>query len=166
MKLHWSIFALMTVLAWGMYGTLLNWGAMGFHHDRIKAFLFVGIAYFLVAVLAPLVIIAINGSGFNFSEFPKGITWSLIAGVAGAIGALTVLFALSNNIPPGATPKQAASAASQVMSLVFAGAPVVAAIFGIIMNPPKDGLGALDWRFLVGMVLAASGGAMVTLFKP
>ena len=165
MKLHWALFALMTVVSWGVYGTFLNWGAIGFEHDRIKAFLFVGVAYFLVAVLVPLGIIAVNGSGFDFQNHPDGIKWSLIAGTAGALGALTVLFALSNN-PLSLDKKTGALAASQVMSLVFAGAPVVAAVFGLIMKPPAGGWATLDWKFILGIVMAASGGALVTLFKP
>lgn len=158
--MHWSIFALMTVLSWGVYGAFLARGAKGFEDDRIKAFLFVGVAYLLVAVLAPLLIIVVKGSGFDFGKHPAGVKWSLIAGTVGALGALTVLFALNSN------PVQGPIGASQVMSLVFAGAPVVAAIYGLIMNPPKEGWGSISPVFIAGIVLAAAGGALVTLFKP
>ncbi len=166
MKLHWVIFALATVLCWGLYGALLNWGAAGFHHDRIKAFLFVGVAYFLVAVLAPAAIIAINGSGFDFGKSPEGIKWSLIAGTAGAIGALTLLYALSGNIPKGATPAEAGLGAAQVMAVVFAGAPVVAALFAVYLKSQQPGASvAIKPMFIVGILLSAAGGAIVTLFK-
>ncbi len=161
MKLHWSIYALMTVVAWGFYGPFLNFGAQGFAHDRYKAFLFVGVAYLLVAVLAPLAIIAISGKGFDFGKFPEGIKWSLIAGVVGAFGALAVLFAL------GANPEKGPIAASQVMSLVFAGAPIVAALYGIVLKMQQsDAAIKLNPLFIVGIVLGAAGGALVTLFKP
>src|SRR5437762_1649924 len=113
----WVAFALMTVLTWGVYGALLNWGAIGFEHNRIKAFLFVGVAYFLIAVLAPLIYLIATGQGFNFAS--AGIKWSLLAGTAGALGALTVLFALNMN-PLSAQKGGGPLAASQVMSLVFA----------------------------------------------
>ena len=48
----------MTVVSWGVYGAFLHTGQMGMSdaaNGRYKAFLFVGIAYFLTAVLAPLV---------------------------------------------------------------------------------------------------------------
>ena len=163
MKLHWSIFALMTVFTWGIYGAFLNKGAMGFEHDRIKAFLFVGVAYFLVAVLVPLIIIAVNGSGFDFMKHPEGIKWSLIAGIMGAIGALTVLFALSA-ATKGGTP--APVAASQVMSLVFAGAPIVAALYGIYIKMQTTEIKSINPIFIIGLLLGAAGGALVTLFKP
>jgi len=151
----WVIFALVTVCTWGLYGAFLHKGAQGFNNDRMKAFLFVGVAYFLIAVIAPIIVIAVNGSKFEFAG--EGIKWSLFAGVLGAVGALAVLFALNTN------PTKGPAAASQVMSLIFAGAPMVAAVFGI-MN--KQESTPLDWRFITGLVLAASGGALVTLFKP
>ena len=160
MKLHWAAYAMMTVLAWGVYGAFLAKGAEGFGNDRIKAFLFVGIAYLLVAVLAPVAYIAVNGTGFDFGSHPEGIKWSLIAGTMGAIGALTVLFALNTN------PERGPVAASQVMSLVFAGAPIVAAIYGLILKYQAGKLGAINPVFIVGLLLAATGGALVTLFKP
>jgi drug/metabolite transporter (DMT)-like permease len=159
----WAVFALMTVLTWGLYGAFLNKGAVGFDHDRMKAFLFVGVAYFLIAVLGPLILIAVNGKEPKWEFKPEGIKLSLFAGSLGAIGALTVLIAL--NTHPLTAEKQPAMAASQVMSLVFAGAPIVAAIYGIVTRKAQGELN-LDWRFITGLVLAASGGAMVTIFKP
>ena len=53
----WLAFALMTVVSWGLYGVFLHSGQAGMADPalgRYKAFLFVGIAYFLTAVLAPL----------------------------------------------------------------------------------------------------------------
>ncbi len=161
--MHWVAYALMTVVSWGLYGAFLNRGAKGFEHDRMKAFFFVGVAYMLIAVLAPLAVILKRGAGLDFFSYPQGVKWSLIAGIAGALGAFTVLFALSENPVTKLSP---ATGASQVMSLVFAGAPIVAAVYGLMINPPKDGLGSLDWRFIAGLVLAAGGGALVTMFKP
>ena len=56
----WLGYALLTVLAWGVYGILLHTGQTSMAdsvNGRYKAFLFVGIAYFLTAVLAPLVVL-------------------------------------------------------------------------------------------------------------
>ena len=66
----WLIFALMTVSCWGLYGVFLHSGQLGMAdpvNGRYKAFLFVGIAYFLVAVLAPLAILAVSGAGLALS---------------------------------------------------------------------------------------------------
>ena len=61
--LAWLTYALMTVAAWGVYGVFLHSGQMEMKDPamgRYKAFLFVGIAYFLTAVLAPLAILRLK----------------------------------------------------------------------------------------------------------
>ena len=58
--LTWLSYALMTVVAWGIYGVFLHTGQSGMGdpvNGRYKAFLFVGIAYFITAVLAPLALL-------------------------------------------------------------------------------------------------------------
>ena len=52
-------------------------------NGRYKAFLFVGIAYFLTAVLAPLFLLMARGAAFS-GYTASGAWWSLIAGIAGA----------------------------------------------------------------------------------
>ena len=58
--MKWLVFSLMTVASWGVYGIFLHKGQMLMGdavNGRYKAFLFVGIAYFITAVLAPLAIL-------------------------------------------------------------------------------------------------------------
>ena len=55
--LSWLVFALSTVLCWGFYGVLLHSGQIAMSdpaQGRYKAFLLVGVAYVVTAVLAPL----------------------------------------------------------------------------------------------------------------
>jgi hypothetical protein len=42
----------------------------------------------------------------------------------------------------------------------------VNAIVGIAMHPPKGGFSAIPIPFILGILLAALGGFMVTKFKP
>lgn len=152
----WLVFALLTVGAWGLYGVFLHGGqvAMGDPaHGRYKAFLFVGIAYFLTAVVAPLALLAAGGASWSFPV--KGALWSLAAGIVGAAGAFCVLLAFGAKGSPAV-----------VMSIVFAGAPVVNAVVALALHPPAGGFGALRWQFVAGILLAAVGGCLVTLFKP
>jgi len=154
--LAWLTYALMTVAAWGVYGIFLHSGQTLMKdpaNGRYKAFLFVGIAYFLTAVLAPLVVLWLRGATWDFT--PAGSWWSLIAGIVGAIGAFCVLLAFG----AGGTP-------SVVMAIVFAGAPIINAVVALSMHPPAGGWGAIRWPFFAGIVLAAVGGALVTLYKP
>lgn len=153
----WLTFALLTVLTWGIYGVFLHNGqsAMGDPiNGRYRAFLFVGVAYFLTAVLAPLAMLWMRGA--SFSAFPGlGIAWSLLAGTVGAIGAFGVLLAFGAKGSPAV-----------VMSIVFAGAPIVNAFTAIAFHPPAGGLRSLSWQFLLGIALAAVGGFLVTRYKP
>jgi hypothetical protein len=52
------------------------------------------------------------------------------------------------------------------MSIVFAGAPVVNAVYTIWQHPPPGGLSAIRPQFFLGILLAALGGFLVTYFKP
>ena len=152
----WLGFALMTVVSWGCYGVFLHTGQLAMAdpiNGRYKAFLFVGIAYFITAVLAPLAILWANGATWSFPA--RGLTWSLIAGTVGAAGAFFVLLAFGSQGTP-----------TVVMSIVFAGAPVVNAFVAYAFHPPAGGLATVRWQFVLGIVLAATGGALVSLYRP
>lgn len=158
------MFALLTVLSWGVYGILLHKGqtlmqsADGPKVDptllRYKAFLFVGIAYFLTAVLAPLFMLMGKGEAFTGYTM-AGASWSLIAGIAGAIGAFGVLLAFGANGKPPV-----------VMAIIFAGAPLVNALLSTFLHPPANGWSSVNPRFFLGLVLAIGGGYLVARYNP
>ena len=52
------------------------------------------------------------------------------------------------------------------MSIIFAGAPIVNAVVALALHPPAGGYGSIKPQFLVGILLAAVGGTLVTLYKP
>ncbi|MFV1994567.1 MAG: hypothetical protein ACC661_03945 [Verrucomicrobiales bacterium] len=160
MNYSWLLFAMGTVVTWGLYGIFLHSGQIGMadaENGRYKAFLFVGIAYFITAVVAPLAVLYFKGATWSF---PASGSWiSLVAGILGAAGAFFVLLALGAGIKSGTGP-------SVVMSIIFAGAPVVNAVVALSLHPPKGGWGAVPLPFYLGIVLAATGGCLVTLFKP
>ncbi len=152
----WLIYALMTVLFWGLYGIFLHAGQLGMAdsvHGRYKAFLWVGLAYFLTAVLAPAALLMMRGASWSFPL--KGLSLSLIAGLVGAAGAFCVLLAFGAKGSP-----------ATVMTIIFAGAPVVNAIIALALHPPQGGLKAIPLPFWAGMALAITGAALVTLYKP
>ncbi len=152
----WILFALMTVVCWGLYGIFLHSGQVGMAdpvNGRYNAFLWVGIAYFLIAVLAPAAFLLVNKASWAMPM--KGLLWSLIAGIVGAVGAFCVLLAFGARGHPAA-----------VMSIIFAGAPIVNAVVALSMHPPAGGFSAIRWQFLLGIALAALGGMLVTMYKP
>jgi hypothetical protein len=154
--LVWLSFALLTVVSWGLYGLLLHTGQVAMadpETGRYKAFLWVGIAYVLIAVLAPAGMLIAKGASFSMPM--KGVLWSLLAGTAGAVGAFGVLLAFGAKGHPAV-----------VMSINFAGAPVVNAIVAIAVHPPAGGVSSLRPQFLLGILLAATGGTLVSLYKP
>lgn len=154
--MNWLLFALMTVFSWGLYGILLHSGqtAMADRTNGLyKAFLFVGLAYFLTAVLAPLGMLVARKADWTFPA--SGMGWSLVAGIAGAIGAFCVLLAFAAGGKPGV-----------VMSIVFAGAPVINAVVALLLHPPAGGFGSIKPQFYLGILLAALGGCLVTFYKP
>ncbi|HTD68545.1 MAG TPA: hypothetical protein VK846_18640 [Candidatus Limnocylindria bacterium] len=157
--MNWLFFAFLTVASWGVYGVMLHQGQMGMadkENGRYMAFLWVGIAYFLVAIVGPIVMLKLQNGRLDFWAYPtKGLWWSLIAGTFGAIGAFGVLLAFGAKGTPAV-----------VMSIVFAGAPVVNAIYSLLQHPPAGGWGSIKPQFYLGILLAAVGGCLVTFYKP
>lgn len=145
----WIIFAVGAALSWGLYGPVLHQG-QGALKSPMRALLCVGVAYFLVGVIVPLISLWSQGElgGFNM----KGTLLAGAGGAVGAIGAVCVIYAFrSGGLPV------------YVMPLVFAGAPIVNALFSMLLHPPKQTPNPLLY---VGMVLAATGAGMVLYFKP
>ena len=122
-------------------------------NGRYKAFLFVGLAYFLTAVLAPLAMLLVRGADWNYPK--HGMGWSLLAGIVGAVGAFGVLLAFGAKGTPAV-----------VMAIVFAGAPIVNALYSIWQHPPDGGLRSIKPQFFLGIIFAAIGGCLVTYYKP
>ena len=160
----WLIYALLTVVSWGVYGVILHKGRgympMGSEtpHAGLKAFLFVCIAYAIIGVASAIVL---KARGSNWSLTPMGIQWSLIAGSAGAVGAFTLVLALG-----AASPIYKGAAAAAVMPIVFAGAPVINTLVAMLLHPPQGGVKALPAPFLLGCVMAAVGAFLVAKYAP
>lgn len=150
---QWLWFVLMTIVCWGLYVPMIHAGQtqIGGRSRSLWAFLMVGFAYFLVAVVVPLVLLG-NRGDLGTLPAARGSGVALAAGVLGAVGALGVILALMS----GGTP-------STVPPLVFAGAPIVAALTGMLLHRPSA---APDPRFFVGILMAAAGAALVLRYKP
>ncbi|NLF68126.1 MAG: hypothetical protein GX575_03615 [Candidatus Anammoximicrobium sp.] len=140
----------LAALCWGAYGPLLHKGQMRMAGSRLRPFLCVGLAYFVIAVLLPLPLIQFcrEPGGFNFS----GITWSLAGGAAGAIGALGIVLAFNFGGRP-----------VYVMPLVFGGAPIVNTFTAVLTAGNSSDLSPL---FLASLIVLIAGSATVLVFAP
>ena len=148
--MNWLAFVAGTVLSWGVYGAMLHQGQVKLGNP-MRALLCVGVAYFLIAVLVPVVVLASQGQGlrgFNMA----GSTSATVAGALGAIGAVCIIFAFRS----GGTP-------TYVMPLVFGGAPLVNVLYTIYLHPPKVAPNPLLY---VGFLITALGAGMVLYYKP
>lgn len=146
----WMLFAFGAALCWGMYGPTLHMGQMAMGNSSMRALLWVGIAYFLIAVIVPGTFLATKGQAGEFNL--NGSAMAGLAGGLGALGALCIIYAFINKGAP-----------AYVMPLVFGGAPVVNVTLSMILHPPKT---APDLRLWLGYVLAIAGAALVLRFKP
>jgi hypothetical protein len=138
------------VVCWGAYGPTLHKGQAAMMQSRLRPFICVGMAYFIIAVIVPNLFLAVSpeASEYNFS----GTMWSLLAGAAGAFGALGIIMAFNFGGKP-----------VFVMPLIFGGAPVVSTLITTKVNGLWGEIGAF---FLAGLMLVIAGAAMVLVFAP
>ena len=78
------LFTAMTVLCWGVYGPMLHRGQTAMAGSRLRPLICVGLAYFLIAVIVPTLLLTqwAEPGQFTFS----GTVWSLAGGAAGCWG--------------------------------------------------------------------------------
>ena len=145
----WLIFVAGAVLSWGAYGALLHLGQTQLGNP-LKALLCVGVAYFLIGVLLPVVGLSAQGGlgGFNTT----GMITATIAGALGAIGAGCIIWSFRTGGLP-----------VYVMPLVFGGAPIVNVLVTMVIHPPKSSISPMLY---VGFLLAAAGAFIVLRFRP
>jgi hypothetical protein len=152
-------FALCTALFWGTYGPLLQRG----HHlmgteGRLRPFICVGVAYLLVAIIGPIVVMYVTGidrgagvhTGWTFS----GIVWSTIAGAVGALGAFTLIMALGAGGP---------RSVAYVMPMVFGFAPMISTLTAMYFNKTFNQMSPF---FAAGLILIVAGAITILFTAP
>ena len=170
---QWLLFVAGAVLTWGAYVVTIDHGRSEFAGMRagrasvpgpvaaMRAFMFIGLAYFLLGVVFPAAYLAMNK--VDPGAYPndpgwirKGVVLSFVAGLLGAAGALCIVFAVGAAKRAGVSP-------GAVASLVFCFAPIVNVLVSMYWDPPATRPSPL---FFVGIVVAAVGAGMVLYFKP
>ena len=168
-KYLWLLFVAGAALTWGAYVVTIDQGrtklAEGLPKQytivaAMRAFLFIGLAYFVMAVLVPGLFLAMNkppakvDPGFTWS----GSAFSTVAGILGAAGALCIVFAVTYARRSGVE-----AAPLLVAPLVFSFAPIVNCLISLVVEPPEKKPSPV---FFLGLVLAAAGAFIVLKFKP
>ncbi|QDT75034.1 hypothetical protein [Lacipirellula limnantheis] len=138
------------IVCWGAYGPTLHKGQAAMMQSRLRPFICVGLAYFIIAVIVPNIILAVSPEPSEYNV--SGTMWSLLAGAAGAFGALGIIMAFNFGGKP-----------VFVMPLIFGGAPVVSTLITTKVNGLWGDIGAF---FLAGLMLVIAGAAMVLVFAP
>jgi hypothetical protein len=145
----------LTVLCWGLYGPVLQSGQVGMSLNppipvRLRPFVCVGLAYFLIGVIVPWMWLYFRGEKGDWTL--TGIVWSFAGGAVGAIGALGIILAMTFGGQP-----------IYVMPLVFGGAPVVNAFLTIYMARRIKEIGPV---FLAGLIIVVIGAVVVLVSAP
>lgn len=176
MKLQeWQFYVLLAGLSWGTYVPIIFFGGSelgGKPASRIMAILCVGLAYFVLGVVLPLILFATGvqkWSDVNITA--NGLIFSALAGAAGAIGAICVVFATKSAI--GAANADGVPPSTYkvfIAPLIFGLAPVINVLVSMIWHPKPGnwahfGFEMPGWKLIVGIVLVGLGAALVLLAK-
>ena len=146
----WLAFVAGAVLSWGVYGAMLHQGQVRLGNP-MRALLCVGVAYFLVGVVVPVITLFAQGQGLRGFN-AAGTSAATIAGTLGALGAVCIIFSFRT----GGTP-------TYVMPLVFGGAPLINVLYTMATHPPKESPSPLLY---LGYALASFGAFLVLRYKP
>jgi len=146
-----GLFIALTVVCWGSYGPLLHRGQVRMDGSRLRPLLCVGLAYFAVAVIGPILLLGTFPEPGGWQN-TSGVAWSLVAGAAGALGSLGIIYAFNFGGKP-----------IFVMPLIFGFAPVINTLTETFS---KNLFGQITTPFLVSLAMVIFGAAMVLIFAP
>jgi hypothetical protein len=140
----------LAIASWGAYGPVLHKGQAAMHHSRLRPLICVGLAYFVIAVIVPDMILAEAPEPSTYGSW--GTLWSLAGGALGAVGALGMILAFNSGGKP-----------VFVMPLVFGGAPVINTLVSISSTHQWSNVNPFFWA---GLILVVVGAVMVLAMAP
>jgi hypothetical protein len=185
MKQQWLLYVLLAGLSWGTYVPIIFFGGseLGFPGkpvspaSRILAILCVGVAYFIMAVVVPTILFVSGQQKWSdVNPTTNGLVFSSLAGVAGAVGAICVVFASKAAMDAGRAAQaidptfNPATYRMYIAPLIFGLAPVINTIISLVWHPKPGNwlsfhLEWPSWKLLLGILLVAIGAGLVLFSK-
>src|SRR4051794_10476201 len=138
----WLLYVTLAGLSWGTYVPLIFYGGSelgGKPASRLLAILCVGIAYFVLGVLFPAVYLLRLPVQQRPERNGQGLFFSALAGAAGALGAICVIFATKEAFAAGREMKLQDPGAYKlyIAPLIFGLAPVINTLVSVVWHPRK-----------------------------
>jgi drug/metabolite transporter (DMT)-like permease len=171
----WLLYVALAGLAWGTYVPLIFYGGTelgGKPGSRIMAILCVGVAYFVIAVLFPVYMFLSRQADWpETNTWTTGLVFSGLAGVAGAVGALCVIFATKSAVGAArAAELRPDTYKVFIAPLIFGLAPVINTLVSVVWHPRAGepfhfGFEPPGWKLWVGILLVGAGAALVLFSK-
>jgi hypothetical protein len=174
-KYLWLFYVALAGLSWGTYVPLIFYGGNelgGKASSRILAILCVGVAYFVIGVVFPLVYLFVMTPVEQRPDAnSNGLIFAGLAGVAGAVGAICVIFASKTATQAAVEAKlNPATFRLYIAPLIFGLAPVINTLVSLIWHPQKGepfhfGFDMPGWKLWLGIILVGAGAALVLFGK-
>lgn len=176
MNIPWWGYVILAGLSWGTYVPIIFYGGTELANKasplggRLASILCVGVAYFVLAVLIPVALMATRDD-IKPEWKANGLVFSGLAGVMGAVGAICVIFASKAAVDQaklgGVDP---ATYRIYIAPLIFALAPAINTLLSLVWHPQKDnpwrfGFDVPSWHLPLGIVLVAAGTFLVLYSK-
>lgn len=175
-NIPWWGYVILAGLAWGVYVPLIFFGGTelttrpGTIGGRLASILCVGIAYFVMAVVVPLLLMWMRDDAQPEWK-STGLIFSGLAGVAGAVGAICVIFASKAAVDAAkAEGVNPATYRMYIAPLIFALAPAINTLLSLLWHPKSGNAWIFDfeipgWKLPAGIVLVALGTFLVLMSK-
>ncbi|MBA4191567.1 MAG: hypothetical protein C0467_26605 [Planctomycetaceae bacterium] len=175
-NIPWWGYVILAGLAWGTYVPIIFYGGTelttkpGTIGGRLASILCVGGAYFFMGVVIPLVLMSLREDARPEWK-TNGLVFSGLAGVAGAVGAICVIFASKAAVDQakldGVNP---ATYRMYIAPLIFSLAPAINTLLSLLWHPKPGEPWHFDfempgWKLPLGILFVALGTFLVLMSK-